>query len=559
MKKLTVVSALMLSLVLAACGGGGGDDGAPAASNGGANVQNNGAGSKGSDGGGSSGNASNGSDGSNGSAAAAGGGGTASSGSGASESSAAGSGNSGGGAATSGGADSSGAGTGGSASNGSNSNGGNSNGSNTNGSGSNGSGSNGANAGSGGASGSGTSGGSSAGTGGSGSSGSGSSGSTNSGNGANTGGGASADLGNTVPVLVSPASSVVNFPLVSVTICQPNSGAQAKCSTIDNVLLDTGSFGLRLYASAIPPATLAALPIQTDAASGKNLAVCASFASGHIWGSLRTADVKLSREVAAAVPIHVMTDPAVVSDKPQSCAYNVPLSSPSVLGANGILGIGTAQYDCGTSCAAAAIEGAYYVDAKPATPVAVPLVKQVTNPVSLFPVDNNGVIVEMPAISSSGARTASGTLTFGVGTQANNSLSSASTTLLATDRWGDFQGSYNGGASVLAFIDSGSNSTNFDDRTITQWAGFYAPPGEWTRDITISDLANASAKVTVRFANAVSLINSGNHAFSNLAGYIGQMVDLGLPFFYGRRVYYGIEGAQSAGGRTGPYVAYTSN
>jgi hypothetical protein len=32
-----------------------------------------------------------------------------------------------------------------------------------------------------------------------------------------------------------------------------------------------------------------------------------------------------------------------------------------------------------------------------------------------------------------------------------------------------------------------------------------------------------------------------------------------MPFFYGRHVYYGITGAASAGGGTGPYVAFTSS
>ena len=387
-------------------------------------------------------------------------------------------------------------------------------------------------------------------------SGSGASGSTDSGSGANQNGGATADAGNTVPVRVSSATNVRNFPLVSVTICQPNSSARANCATIDNVLLDTGSFGLRLYASAIPAATLAALPVQTDAASGSRVGVCAAFGSGHTWGSLRNADVKLSQEVAAAVPIQVMSDPAIVSSTPDACVWNTALSSPGVLGANGILGIGTARYDCGPACAASPVEGFYYADTNPVKAVAMPLARQIINPVALFPVDNNGVIVDMPAVSSRGESAVNGTLTFGIDTQANNLLSGAGATVLATDSYGNFVAKYSGSIAVTGFIDSGSNATFFDDSSIMQYNGFFAPPGDWTRSVVLNDSTGVSDNVTVNIGNAFALLASSNFAFNNLTAYMAQTVDLGLPFFLGRRVYYGIDGARSAGGGNGPYVAY---
>lgn len=35
--------------------------------------------------------------------------------------------------------------------------------------------------------------------------------------------------------------------------------------------------------------------------------------------------------------------------------------------------------------------------------------------------------------------------------------------------------------------------------------------------------------------------------------------DFGIPFFYGRHVFYGIGGRTSPTGLTGPYVAYASS
>ncbi|WP_322060832.1 DUF3443 family protein [Paraburkholderia sp. J63] len=348
-----------------------------------------------------------------------------------------------------------------------------------------------------------------------------------------------------------------NFPLVSVTVCQPGSGAQASCSTIDNVLLDTGSFGLRLYASAIPASTLAALPVQTDPASGKSVAACAAFGSGYTWGSLRTADVKLAREVAAGLPIQVIADPAIASQAPASCVWNTALTSPAVLGANGILGVGVARYDCGTACAGSTPRaGYYYADSGPATPISMPLANQVANPVALFPIDNNGLIVDMPAIAADGAPTATGTVTFGIGTQANNLLAGAGATVLATDRWGNFSGSVGNGSTVQTFMDSGSNTLSFEDWSIVQDSGFYVPASPLKRTVTLSGTNGVNATTNVVIGNADALFASLNFAFSNLGTFIAQTVDLGLPFFYGRRIYYGLEGMSSGAGATGPYVAY---
>ncbi|WP_156965942.1 DUF3443 family protein [Paraburkholderia bannensis] len=403
------------------------------------------------------------------------------------------------------------------------------------------------------------------GTAGSGTSGSGTSGSGTSGSGSDAGGsgtsgnGGAADIGNTIPVRVSAASAVRNFPLVSVTICRPGSGGAASCATIDNVLLDTGSFGLRLFASTIPAATLAALPLQTDATSGRNVAACGAFGSGYTWGSLRSADVKMSAEVAPSVPIQVIGDTAIGSAAPASCIWNTALSSAAVLGANGILGVGVARYDCGAACARSTpATGYYYADAAVATPISMPLARQITNPVALFPVDNNGVIVDMPTVSANGAPTASGTLTFGIGTQSNNTLASAGATVMATDRWGNFTGSLGGASAIQSFVDSGSNALNFEDYAIVQDGGFYVPSSPVNRTVAFTDARGTSATADLAIGNANALFATYNFAFSNLGAFLAQTVDLGMPFFYGKRVYYGID-ASAAGGTAAPYVAWLTS
>src|SRR5205085_9306758 len=68
---------------------------------------------------------------------------------------------------------------------------------------------------------------------------------------------ASAPAANVAPLVVDQGTdgSAINSPFVSLTVCVPGSST---CQTIDHVLVDTGSYGLRLAASALAP--LMALP-----------------------------------------------------------------------------------------------------------------------------------------------------------------------------------------------------------------------------------------------------------------------------------------------------------
>ena len=69
-----------------------------------------------------------------------------------------------------------------------------------------------------------------------------------------------------------------------------------------------------------------------------------------------------------------------------------------------------------------------------------------------------------------------------------------------------------------------------------------------------------SRAVTFSISNAETLLNSNDAAFDNLgATNDGSSkfdgFDWGLPFFFGRTVYLGIDGSSSPLG-TGPYTAY---
>jgi hypothetical protein len=236
----------------------------------------------------------------------------------------------------------------------------------------------------------------------------------------------------------------------------------------------------------------------------------------------------------------------------------------SDLGANGIIGIGTALYDCGTLCSDATNAATYSnyfscPNGTSCTRAQVPLANQVANPVANFPVDKNGVIVQMAPIPNGGAASATGTLVFGIGTQSNNTLAAAQT--FTTDGYGNMTNSVFNGTTLTAFLDSGSNAYFFNDSSIalcgSNFSGFYCPSTAQTRTITLVGLNNVKAAADIGIVSASTLFGNGNnYAFNDLAGQVGGMsaFDLGLPFFYGRHVYYGFD--QTASGGQAPYVGF---
>ncbi|CAB3805137.1 DUF3443 domain-containing protein [Paraburkholderia fynbosensis] len=371
-----------------------------------------------------------------------------------------------------------------------------------------------------------------------------------------------ATAANTTPITVGRGvNGVINIPTVSVTICAP--GSTSNCQTISNIQLDTGSFGLRVVSSALNASLLGALPVSS--VNGAQLAECATFADGFTWGTVRTATIAIGGETTtAAIPLQIIGDKDASTVPSRGCGNGSAENTAADLGANGILGVGTAPFDCGATCADAATAATYsnYFACPAGTScsrTAVPFAQQVANPVANFALNNNGLIVQMPPVPDAGAPSANGTLVFGVGTQSNNLL--GATQVFTTDAYGDMNDSTFNGTPVQAFLDSGSNGYFFTDSSLalcgSNFSGFYCPNSAQTRSITLVGLNKTTASVSIGIVSAGTLFSNGNnYAFNNLAGQIGggSSFDLGLPFFYGRHVYYGIDRTLSGG--QAPYVAF---
>ena len=383
-------------------------------------------------------------------------------------------------------------------------------------------------------------------------------------NGGSSGGGGGA-VANTVPIVVNagPTGSAVDTAFVSVTVCVPGTST---CQTVDNVVVDTGSSGLRILKSAL---TTVSLP-QQNGPLGNPLVECGQFASFFTWGPVMTADVKLAGEVASSVPIQVVGEadtgfPTV----PTNCKNSAPADGDSVqgLGGNGILGVGLFLQDCGSACSVSSGNPAFYYECSNGVNCVqanVPTTQQVPNPVSLFANDNNGVQIQLPQVPSGGSPSVSGTMIFGIGTQSNNALGSATVFTLAAD--GTFTTVYtpNGQSYPESFIDSGSNGIFFLTTAITNLplcrvsTGFYCPTT--TQNLSATNQGTNGAHNTVQFsiANADQLPAAG-FAFNDIggenAGPPSPSFDWGLAFFFGRNVFTAIEGQNTPGG-AGPYFAY---
>ena len=357
------------------------------------------------------------------------------------------------------------------------------------------------------------------------------------------------------------ANGAINVPFVSVTLCRPNTST---CQTIDHVLVDTGSYGLRIIAPGVLDPALA-LPAVTGS-TGNPVGECAQFLSGFLWGSVHLADVKIAGETAPSLPVQQVSDPdAAFTRIPSGCTNTGGnMGTVSLLGANGMLGVGLFNQDCGSACTTQVVAGTYYgCTASTCTGTVMPLANQVANPVPRFTTDNNGVVLVMPVVAAGGATTLTGALIFGIDTQTNNQIGSA--TVYATNSSGNFTTTYKGKSLASSFLDSGSNGLFFSDATIplcsgsSAFSGFYCPATALSLS-AVNTSANGAASGTVSFTIENPQALDATVRAASIGGSLGSTrhptaFDWGLPFFFGRPVFVAIDGASTLHG-PGPYWAY---
>jgi len=355
---------------------------------------------------------------------------------------------------------------------------------------------------------------------------------------------------------------VINEVFTSVKICAP--AAPTTCQTIDHVLVDTGSSGLRIVSSVLNSAMTTALSAQTSS-SANTLAECLPYVNGYGWGPIRSVNFQIASESVSAMPIQIIGDANFSTLVPSACSGIGPaITTVDEFGANGVIGVGLFQQDCGTYCSSNA-DNAYYYSCTPSSCNAsiASVTQQVPNPVTQFATDNNGVIISLPAVAAQGATSVSGTMTFGVGTQSNNAIGSAAVFQM-DPVYGQFTTFYNGVSLTASFIDSGSNALYFPNTLnlpLCLNGGFYCPNSplglsatmvginsvSGTIDFTVGNI-NSSVTTLTKYS-AFAPLGAPNTVMSSLS------FDWGLPFFFGRNVFVVTEN-QTINSVSGPFVAY---
>ncbi len=373
----------------------------------------------------------------------------------------------------------------------------------------------------------------------------------------------------TVNVYLGPTGNYDNGIFTSVTVCAP--GSTTSCTTIPNVLVDTGSVGLRVLGSnaqGISASQVGNLGLKqvTDPSSGEPEYECVEYGDlSYTWGPVEMATVTVGGETSSnlpgvaantGIPIQVITTaaPPQTIQYGASTANNPCLTVPgsndesfsggpdadtvSTLGANGILGIGNFPQDCvlaTTNYCSDEVTGMYMgYDASTGAGIVdgtTPEGDQVWNFVSALPADNNGTQISLPSVAANGAATASGTLTFGISTESNNGISSHA--IYELDEDGNFAtASYNSitytsSNSGGTFIDSGSNALYVSDAgtlgttdcTSSDFAGFYCPTSTLNLlPLGLAGYNSTSTSVSLVIANTESLVGTGNAAFDDLGG-----------------------------------------
>ena len=393
-----------------------------------------------------------------------------------------------------------------------------------------------------------------------------------------------------------------NQECVTLTICVPGTST---CQQLTNVLLDTGSTGLRVLKSALN-SNMNLEPV-VSVFGGGTLAECEGYLSGESdWGPVALADIQLGTEpFAKSVPIQLIESGYATPQSPCAPPEATLANTVNDTGWQAILGVSNMSpvEDCGVGCVSVADNGMYFTcnSGGSCAPSTASLGQQVANPVALMPVDNNGVVISFPSVTAGGMTSLQGTLTFGIGTEANNTPPAGvnaipiNVTLGGMGIFINTELAYVGATPIFGFLDSGSSTmslpggisgaptacteagltscfcnssdTGYPGATyIADENGSVTPQDDDGFDYDIHGTLGTAVPFTLTVGSMVTALESPNSVFSDVACSNGvgggstfdgltQFTDLGLPFFYGKTVYTAFEGASTSLG-TGPYWAY---
>ena len=312
--------------------------------------------------------------------------------------------------------------------------------------------------------------------------------------------------------------------------------------------------------SAALPTGFTLPPTKLD--NTHTLVECTVFGDGYSWGPVVTADFTIGGESVSAMPLQLIGDSTFLPASTDCSNQTTGGEEDTVLqfGANGIIGIGVEPNDC-PECTQELGPQVYYscTSATACTETIVSAANVVPNPISRFPVDNNGSFVILPSVPDSGSANVTGSLVFGVDTQTNNQ-SGTQTVVFIDPSDAQVTMVYKGSTLLNSFIDSGTNGIYFSDSSLATCPdvpSFYCPATTTTEALGIDLRSGTSFNTSFDVVSADTAL-SNISAFPGLAGTLPASLsgfDYGLAFFYGRRVANVIAGSTTSVG-SGPYIAF---
>lgn len=354
---------------------------------------------------------------------------------------------------------------------------------------------------------------------------------------------------NRIPVVVSlgPNSNLLNGIFASITICNSSN----VCQVVNNVLMDTGSVGVRILGSALPANFLSASPVS----GGGTYGTCTAFADGYTWGDQASATVTLGGlTTTQPIKIQVIGQSNYPVPSPCSSGNGAAKNDLSSLQANGIIGIGLFERDCGSGCVNNATNIYYTCNAGACTTTKMSILNQTSNPIFSMPAPyNNGNVISLPNISPGGDKNVAGNIYLGINTTANNTITPK--TILNTDNSGYVTASFLGQKFTSSFLDSGSgiygiNTSQIPLCTQNGFTNYYCPASSTNVDVNFTSNVNAlqSGLSTIVIDNTYNLLKSNNNAYYNMANQFlwASSADMGLTFFFGKNVATGLEGSSSS-------------
>ncbi|WP_434627049.1 DUF3443 family protein [Chromobacterium sp. CV08] len=365
---------------------------------------------------------------------------------------------------------------------------------------------------------------------------------------------------NVLPMTVHHSNAIpdVNIPTVSITLCAPGHTDADHCQTIPDILVDTGAAGLRIVSSVLKPGVRKALTPQMY--QGKPVTECLQYVESAVWGSVSKADVwlgtdptqgkALNPQYGKSVPFQLIGADGI-PDAPEDCASNGPVQDTvKAFGANGTIGVSPDIVDRNPLY--------YTCNATSCQETKVGLERMVPNPIGRLPDDNNGVILQLdPLHAGNKQESVGGKLILGIGTQVNNQLASNTRIAYMTKQTGmasiklqvgSHPASTFEGSKFYDAIDSGTNFLSFpglQGLTATypnKW--WYNPSKPEVVSMTLTD-AKGTTMSGYSFTVAPAIPADFEYAaLSQLGGRSKKDVLIGLPYFYGKTLYFAMDGAK---------------